>query len=70
MSQQIVLSTPTETENVCTTCKHFTELKGAFFCRFFDAYLSPETFCIPCDFQEKTENPVVAHQKNGDFDFT
>jgi hypothetical protein len=64
-----MLSTPTETENVCTTCKHFTELEGVFFCRFFDAFLSPQTFCIPCDFQEKIENPVVS-PKDGDFGFT
>ena len=66
MSQQIVLSTPTETETVCTACKHFMEFEGALFCRFFDAFLSPETFCIPCEFQEKIENPVVSYQKNGE----
>jgi hypothetical protein len=70
MSQQIVLSTPTETETVCTACKHFMEFEGALFCRFFDACLSPETFCIPCEFQEKIENPVGAYQKNGESQFT
>ena len=41
-----------ETENVCTTCKYFMEFEGLFFCRFFDACLSEETFCIPCEFQQ------------------
>lgn len=63
MTQQIVLRKPTTTENVCTTCKHFIEFEETFFCRFFDAFLSPETFCIPCDFQEKNENPVVYTEK-------
>jgi len=70
MTQQIVLSTPNETENVCTICKHLMELEGVFFCRFFDAFLSPKTFSIPCDFQEKIENPLVSYQKNGEFQFT
>ena len=70
MSQQIVLSTPTETETVCTTCNHFMEFEGAFFCRLFDAFLSPETFCIPCDFQEKNENTVGYYQKNGESQVT
>jgi hypothetical protein len=64
MKQQIVLCTPTETENVCTTCKHFIEFEEVFFCRFFEAFLSPETFCIPCDFQEKIENSIVSNQEN------
>jgi hypothetical protein len=64
MTQQIDLITPTETENVCTTCQHLMEFEGAFFCRFFDAFLSPETFDIPCEFQEKNDNPLVSYQEN------
>jgi hypothetical protein len=70
MSQKIGFSTPTETETVCTTCKHFMEFEGVLFCRFFDAFLSPETFCIPCDFQEKIGNPVGSFQKNEESQFT
>ena len=63
MSQLVTLSTSTETENVCTTCKHFTEQEnGEFFCRYYDAFLSPQTFNIPCEFQEKIESPTVIHQ--------
>ena len=67
MTQQIVLRTPTETENICTTCKHVMEFEGFFFCRFFDAFLSAETLCIPCEFQEESENPVVPCRKKGEF---
>ena len=57
MTQQIVLKTPTETLTVCTTCKHFSEVEGLFLCRFFSAFLSAETLCIPCDFEEKNDFP-------------
>jgi hypothetical protein len=58
MTQQIVAKESTETEMVCTSCKHFIEMEGVFFCRYFDAFLSMETLCIPCDFQENIELPV------------
>ena len=70
MTQQIVLNTSTDTENVCTTCKHLMEFEEVFFCRFFDAFLSPETFCIPCDFQEKIETHVVSYQKMRESQYT
>jgi len=65
MAQQIRLGTLPETENVCTTCRHFMEFEGVFFCGFFNAFLSAETLCIFCDFQEKTESSVLSYQKNG-----
>ena len=62
---QIVIEAPTETETVCSTCVHFMESEGLFFCGFFEAFLSPETFDIPCDFQEKIE-PHVSCQNDGE----
>ena len=61
MTQQIITNESTETEIVCTNCKHFTEFEGLFFCRYFDAFLSMETLCIPCDFQENIEIPVFPY---------
>ena len=61
MTQQIVLETPTEVVNVCTTCKHFSEVEGLFFCSYFSALLSAETLCIPCDFEEKNEITVLSY---------
>ena len=55
MTKQIVLIDPIETESVCTTCKHFNEMDDAFYCRFFDAFLSEETLFLPCDFTEPIE---------------
>ena len=61
MTQQIVLRTPAETVTICTTCKHFNEVEGLFFCRFFSAFLSAEILCIPCDFEEKIEITVLSY---------
>ena len=67
MTQQIVLRTPPKTENICTTCKHFIDFEEIFFCGFFDAFLSAETLCILCDFQEKIESSVLSYWKSGVF---
>ena len=61
MTQQIMPITLTETMNICTTCKHFMESEGLFFCRFFAAFLSVETLNIPCDFEEKNEITVLSY---------
>ena len=56
MTEQTVLSQAAETECVCTTCKHFSELEGGFYCSFFAAFLSEESLYVPCDFVEKVED--------------
>lgn len=61
MTQKIVFETPTEIVIVCATCKHFSEDEGLFFCSFFSAFLSAETLCIPCDFEEKNEITVLSY---------
>ena len=59
MTQQTIIKESTET--ICTSCKHFIEFEGIFFCRYFDAFLSMETFCIPCEFQENIKSPVFSY---------
>ena len=59
MTQQILVKEFTET--ICTSCKHFMDLEGVLFCRYFDAFLSMETLSIPCDFQENIETPVFSY---------
>ena len=54
MSQKMIFGKPVEAETVCTACKYFMESDGLFFCGFFDAFISEETLCIPCEFQEKS----------------
>jgi hypothetical protein len=55
MTEQTVLEVLPETESVCTSCKHFTELEGGFFCKLLGAFLSDQTLYIPCDFKENIE---------------
>lgn len=61
MTQQTMTKKSTETETICTNCRYFIELEGVFFCRYFEAFLSMETFCIPCEFQENIEIPVFSY---------
>jgi hypothetical protein len=60
MSQQTILKklNEPEVEMVCPSCKYFMESEGLFFCSFYDAFLSTETLCIPCEFQEKNDVPA------------
>ena len=52
MTTQITLEKDLETEYVCINCIYFTKNEESSFCSFFDAFLSEETLCIPCDFKE------------------
>jgi hypothetical protein len=64
MTEQMLTKETTETIMICTSCKHFMELDGVFFCKYFDAYLSMETLCIPCDFKENIEIPFFHVEKS------
>lgn len=55
MTQQVMLEKLAKTETVCTSCKHFIESEGMFYCKFYQAFFTAETLSIPCDFQEKLD---------------
>lgn len=63
MSQHVILKehNEAEVETVCTSCKYFMESEDLFFCSFYDAYLSAETLCLPCEFQEKNDAPALSY---------
>jgi hypothetical protein len=63
MSQHAILKKPSESEVelICTSCRYFMESEGLFFCNFYDAFLSPETLSIPCEFQENNEKPALSY---------
>ncbi len=52
MKSQTMLVQISVTEGVCETCRYFSELDEAFYCKFFEAFLAEETLCLPCDFKE------------------
>jgi hypothetical protein len=57
MTHQTILENAAfiETETICTSCKHFIESEGMFYCKFYEAFFASETLYIPCDFQELEE---------------
>lgn len=55
MTEQPVVESIQETESVCTTCIHFIELEGGFFCKLLGAFVSEKTLVIPCDFKETVQ---------------
>jgi hypothetical protein len=55
MTEQAVLETLPEKESVCTSCIHFSKIEDSFFCKLLAAFLSEETFDIPCEFKESIE---------------
>jgi hypothetical protein len=55
MTEQAVLKTLPEKEKVCISCIHFTKMEDSFFCKLLAAFLSEETFEIPCDFKDNIE---------------
>jgi len=64
MTQHIMLTKSAQTEAVCTTCKHFIESEGMFYCKFYDAFFNAETFFIPCEFKEEADTPSLDSSNN------